>query len=900
MGCYSASAVLYNRLQRWYGERFNSYGQFVGRHEVVFIVLPLLVFGLLGLGILKMEYESDVERLYTPINSQAAQDRDKMKASFPDRTGTNYNTYSLNVEDRYGEIIAISEGNIFSNTSTGDMRNLVDTIKQFEVDFEGRTLHYSDVCARASDVCVISGGFLLQDDFLSSLEQRNVTYPLWNDVDISFFVSGVNVSGEVLQSASVMKLTFHLRHDNDTMQEYALLWEDAFISNMSSLSATFFPIGVSFATSQSLGDELNENTNGDVFWFSLSFTLLITYASFVSGGDCVSSKSHVTRAGVMAAGFGILGSFGLMSLCGVKFVNIVGIMPFLVLSVGVDDMFLMVSAWADTNQYGDDWDIPKRLGHTFRLAGIGMTITSLTDLVAFLVGYSSVFLSVKNFCLYTGTAIIFSYIAQMTFLAGCLAVHGHRVENSRHCVTCQPVLTEEELKEKSCMFRCSCSGKPPRDREDSLLERLPPLILNKYLLTIGGKVLTILMFLTYVGVSLWGVTKLEQGLFLENLVPPTSYYSSYSINNYKFYGTRIPVSFVMTKNTNYYDENVTGNFQVLFQKIGNDDNMNNATQICGLLDYVNSPYVNRSSASDFVTNFKSFINANSYAKNDVVFSDSANTITALRCHMISMNVPDSMDQANLMLRMRHLAAESPLPVFPYHPTFIFFEQFVSVLPTVLQTLGIAVAVMVILTALFLPHPLIVGLVCINILTILLGIFGFMSLWGLSLSSITMIHLIMSVGFSIDFTVHVSTAYMLAKGKTRDERVKHAIIHAAGPIFNGGFSTFIGILTLVRSQSYVFQSFFKIMIFVIVFGMGNAVLLMPVILSLVGPMPKGDHPSPHNLSEQGDKNIYKVGDECAPGSASRSTSSVSTINRSELASTGSFAVSNVGYVSTNVT
>ncbi|XP_048239816.1 patched domain-containing protein 3-like [Haliotis rufescens] len=378
-----------------------SYGQFVGRHEVVFIVLPLLVFGLLGLGILKMEYESDVEHLYTPINSQAAQDRDKMKASFPDRTGTNYNTYSLNVEDRYGEIIAISEGNIFSNTSTSDMRNLVDTIKQFEVDFEGRTLHYSDVCARASDMCVISGGFLLQDDFLSSLEQRNVTYPLWNDVDISFFVSGVNVSGEVLQSASVMKLTFHLRQDNDTMQEYALLWEDAFISNMSSLSATFFPIGVSFATSQSLGDELNENTNGDVFWFSLSFTLLITYASFVSGGDCVSSKSHVTRAGVMAAGLGILGSFGLMSLCGVKFVNIVGIMPFLVLSVGVDDMFLMVSAWADTNQYGDDWDIPKRLGHTFRLAGIGMTITSLTDLVAFLVGYSSVFLSVKNFCLYT-------------------------------------------------------------------------------------------------------------------------------------------------------------------------------------------------------------------------------------------------------------------------------------------------------------------------------------------------------------------------------------------------------------------------------------------------------------------------------------------------------------------
>ncbi|XP_048240594.1 patched domain-containing protein 3-like [Haliotis rufescens] len=625
MGCYSASTTIYSRIQGWYSDRFNTYGQFVGRNRVTFIFLSLVFFGflgILGLGVWKMEYESDVERLYTPINSQAAQDRDKMKASFPDRTGTNYNTYSLSTQDRYGEIITTSEGNIFSNSSIGEMRNLVETVKHFYVDFQDRRFFYTDVCARASDVCVISGGFLLQDDFLPSLEQGNVTYPLWNNMDISFFVAGVNVSGEVLQSASVMKLTFHLRQDNDMMQEYALLWEDAFISNMSSLSARYFPIGVSFATSQSLGDELNENTNEDVFWFSLSFTLLTTYASFVSGGDCVSSRSHVTRAGVMAAGLGILGSFGLMSICGVKFVNIVGIMPYLVLSVGVDDMFLMVSAWADTNQYGDDWDIPKRLGHTFRLAGVGITITSLTDLVAFLVGYSSVFLSVKNFCLYTGTAIIFSYIAQVTFLARCLAVHGHRVENSRHCVTCQPVLPVEELKEKSCMFRCCCSGKPPRDRQDSLLERLPPLILKKYLLTKGGKVLTVIIFLTYIGVSLWGVTKLEQGLFLENLVPPTSYYSNYSVNNYKFYGTRIPVSFVITKKINYFDENVTHNFQMLFQKIGNDDNMNNATQICGLLDYVNSPYVNRLSVSDFVANFKSFINARQYAKNDVVFSES--------------------------------------------------------------------------------------------------------------------------------------------------------------------------------------------------------------------------------------------------------------------------------------
>ncbi|XP_071092905.1 patched domain-containing protein 3-like [Haliotis cracherodii] len=829
--------MFYTSAQRLYRGVFVSYGKLVGRHPIVFIVAALVSTGLLALGLLRLETETELERLYTPINSQAAQDRQKMKARFPDQTGTNYNIYSLNAEDRYGEIIAISDGNVFSNTSICEIRDLVDKIKQFIVGFEGRTLYYSDLCARASDMCVISGDFLLQDGFLSSLEQGNVTYPLWNNVDISFFVAGVNVSGDVLQSASVMKLTFHLRQDNDTMLASALTWEDTFVSHMKNQSSFLKQPRVHFATSQSLGDELNQNTDADVYWFSLSFSMLITYASLVASGDCVGSRNHLARAGILAAGFGILAGIGLVCLCGVKWVNVVGLMPIVVLAVGVDDMFLMMSAWAKTNVHGAEWDIPKRVGHTFSRAGIGITITSLTDFLAFMIGATSDFLSIRNFCIFMAAAIILCFLFQTTFFAGCMSLQGRRVEASRHCCTCHKISSREELREQGRPFLiiCCCGGKPPRERRDSIFEKCPSLCLTNFLLTIPGKVITLVMFVVYVCFSVWGVAGLKQGLFLNLLVPPSSYYHGYSLSNYHYFGIRLPVQFVFSQtDIDYKNETTLKHVRELLHNIGQSSNMNSDTQVCWLLDYVSSKQFNKTSNSAFVKNLKKFLNDRPDLRNGVVFGPNE-TITASRCHVVSRNVPDSMDQANLMLSMRQISNSSPLQTFAYHPMFIYFEQFVSVLPTVLRTVGVAVAAMVVVTAILLPHPVIVAVVLFNILMILLGIFGFMAIWDLSLSAITMIHLVMSVGFSVDFTVHVCSAYMLSEGETRNDRARDAIIHAAGPIFNGGLSTFIGICTLVASQSYVFQSFFRIMVLNILFGVSHAVLLMPVLLSLVGPI-----------------------------------------------------------------
>ncbi|ESO99344.1 hypothetical protein LOTGIDRAFT_113479 [Lottia gigantea] len=187
-----------------------------------------------------------------------------------------------------------------------------------------------------------------------------------------------------------------------------------------------------------------------------------------------------------------------------------------------------------------------------------------------------------------------------------------------------------------------------------------------------------------------------------------------------------------------------------------------------------------------------------------------------------------------MLRLREITSKSDLNVFPYSASFIFFEQYVMVLPSTLQTMGIAVACMFVITILFMPHPIMVTLVTLNMLSILAGILGFLYYWDLSLSSITMIHLIMSVGFSVDFSAHVCHGFISSDSVSRHERTKDALRESAAPILKGGISSLLGICTLIWSSSYVFRSFFKIMVLVITFGLAHSLLLLPVVLSICGP------------------------------------------------------------------
>lgn len=161
-------------------------------------------------------------------------------------------------------------------------------------------------------------------------------------------------------------------------------------------------------------------------------------------------------------------------------------------------------------------------------------------------------------------------------------------------------------------------------------------------------------------------------------------------------------------------------------------------------------------------------------------------------------------------------------------------QYVLVRTTSIQAISLAAAVMMVVSLIFIPNPLCSLWVAFSIVSIEIGVVGYMTLWGVNLDSISMINLIMCIGFSVDFSAHISYAYLAAKVDSPEERVRECLYALGLPILQGGLSTILGITALILAPSYIFITFFKTVFLVIFFGAMHGIFLLPVLLSLLGP------------------------------------------------------------------
>lgn len=142
--------------------------------------------------------------------------------------------------------------------------------------------------------------------------------------------------------------------------------------------------------------------------------------------------------------------------------------------------------------------------------------------------------------------------------------------------------------------------------------------------------------------------------------------------------------------------------------------------------------------------------------------------------------------------------------------------------------------MMIVSFIFIPNVLCSIWVAFSIISIETGVVGYMALWSVNLDSISMINLIMCIGFSVDFTAHICYAYMSSKAERPSERVRECLYALGLPIFQGAVSTILGMVALLLADNYIFSVFFKMVFLVVFFGAMHGILLLPVLLSLFGP------------------------------------------------------------------
>jgi predicted RND superfamily exporter protein len=316
---------------------FGKLGSFISNHPVKIMIVCIVVNLLLAIGIINIESDNDVERLYTPMNSQSIQDRTLIRSLYADPTNSNFRSYQLADFGLYGDVMIISrnKSSIMDQAYVEEINNINNIIQSTITvsDAFGKIYTYGDLAAGSNVNEGIGGSVLLLDTFQDNFIISNVTYPLYGNSIVSPYLAQAVFANGMLTSTIGVKLRYYLGQ-NESVAELSRKWETAFVSKLENLQTNLTDIA--YVTSDSLGSELGKNTNGDIKFFSVTLTLMMTYASvalLTTNCNNVANRMNLGYAGVIAPVLAIASAFGFVSAIGVEFTNIVGVMPFLVVGM---------------------------------------------------------------------------------------------------------------------------------------------------------------------------------------------------------------------------------------------------------------------------------------------------------------------------------------------------------------------------------------------------------------------------------------------------------------------------------------------------------------------------------------------------------------------------------------
>ena len=76
--------------------------------------------------------------------------------------------------------------------------------------------------------------------------------------------------------------------------------------------------------------------------------------------NMVEQRAYLAMIGITSIGIGIGTSYGISSLIGFPYTQMHSILPFLLLGIGIDDMFVIVQSFSNLNEREKTQDLPSR------------------------------------------------------------------------------------------------------------------------------------------------------------------------------------------------------------------------------------------------------------------------------------------------------------------------------------------------------------------------------------------------------------------------------------------------------------------------------------------------------------------------------------------------------------
>lgn len=249
------------------------------------------------------------------------------------------------------------------------------------------------------------------------------------------------------EKADVVILTFLVNnyHKKERL-EPAKKWEAEYVEFMQNWVKynKSKHIELAFSSERSIEDELRRESESDVWTILCSYLLMFFYVAISLGHVefervsriMIDSKITLGIGGVVIVLASVISSVGLFGFIGIPAtLIIVEVIPFLVLAVGVDNIFILVQTHQRDVRRPNETHA-DHVGRILGKVGPSMLLTSVSECCCFFLGGLSDMPAVRAFALYAGMALIIDFLLQITCFVSLLSLDTVRQAENRYDILC--------------------------------------------------------------------------------------------------------------------------------------------------------------------------------------------------------------------------------------------------------------------------------------------------------------------------------------------------------------------------------------------------------------------------------------------------------------------------------
>lgn len=254
-------------------------------------------------------------------------------------------------------------------------------------------------------------------------------------------------------NATALIITYIINNYNDKdLNKKAMAWEKSVVNFLKSYDNPNMTI--SFSTERSIQDELDRESQSDIATILISYLAMFFYVTVTLGQYSVfgrktsmsfsgifdtlmvDMKFSLGLSGVLIVILSVIASIGFFSYLGVRATLIIfEVIPFLVLAVGVDNIFILVQKYQRDTRLTDEtleMQISRIVGHV----GPSMLLTSSSESLAFLLGALTPMPAVRIFSLYAALAVFIDFLLQITCFVSLMTLDCKREIAKRYNFFC--------------------------------------------------------------------------------------------------------------------------------------------------------------------------------------------------------------------------------------------------------------------------------------------------------------------------------------------------------------------------------------------------------------------------------------------------------------------------------